>query len=63
MICRGIHSSLSQQPERVIRWMAPNMKDLDLKFKSIIEFSKKIQGIPEENLRKVEEFRQNLHFR
>ena len=39
------------------------MKDLDLNFSNMPEYLKKIQGIPEENLWKVEEFRQNQLFR
>ena len=38
------------------------MKDLDLKFNNMQEISKKIWGIPEENLRKVEEFREIIIF-
>ena len=39
------------------------MKDLDLNFSNMPEYLKKIQGIPEENLWKVEEFRKNQLFR
>ena len=38
------------------------MKDLDLKFNNMQEISKKFWGIPEENLRKVEEFREIIIF-
>ena len=62
-ICHCVHNTLSPQPERVIRWIAPKMKDLDLNFNNMPEYLKKIQGIPEENLWKVEEFRKNQLFR
>ena len=39
------------------------MKELDLNFSNMPEYLKKIQGIPEENLWKVEEFRKNQLFR
>ena len=61
-ICHCIHRTLSPQPERVIRCIARKMKDLDLNFNNMLEYLKKIQGIPEENLWKVEEFQENHHF-
>ena len=38
------------------------MKDLDLDFNNMLEYFKKILGIPEENFWKVKEFRQKQNF-